>query len=149
MMFFLPLNVGDRLLNLRRAYAESLKLRRYEFQSLLRAEDTVHEANNVRMGHSESLLSVVRCADFVITSPLIPEALGYFRPSASRTRFFPRDAGFLNHLRQNPHRLMHLFIGIKEMWRHAQADTGTTINKNFSLVKTLDHPGSVLDVNHH
>src|SRR5262249_45547414 len=55
----------------------------------------------------------------------------------------------LNQFRQNFHRLFHFFIRVEEMWRHAQANPGTAINKNFSFSQALHHRGSVFDVNHH
>ena len=51
-------------------------------------------------------------------------------------------------LRQNPHRLLHLFIRIEEMRRHAQTDGGAAIDENFSLCEALDHSRPVFDMDH-
>src|SRR5262249_31994191 len=45
----------------------------------------------------------------------------------------------LDQLSQNFHRLFHFFIGIEKVWGHAQANSGTAINKNFSFSEALHH----------
>src|SRR5205823_10944557 len=72
----------------------------------------------------------------------------YFRSSATRTPCSFVD--FLSdQLRQNLHRLLHFFICIKEMRRHAEPDAGARIDEDASLSKPLDHHRAGLHINHY
>ncbi len=128
-----------------------LQLGRYERKSFLGAENTVHEVADIRMRHRESLLSAVRFADLVVICDSDPsdESLGYFHFVRFADSDTPEEPRALDQFRKNSHRLAHLFIRIEKMRRHAQADTGTAIDKDFSLVQALDHRRSIVDADHY
>src|SRR5258708_484590 len=71
--------------------------------------------------------------------------LSVLRPLADRMSALQRS----HQIRQNPHRLPHLFIRIEKMRRQAQADAGAAVDENFFRRQTLDHPRTVFNVNHH